>query len=156
MFSLSWQLHQWLIFFLWKTSQVALSFGLQLLLIASQAISNLTTHLCVHYLWLPVVFLLLSCILGCWCMFILHLCLCPFWVSLHLCLSYGCAWITSSLGIAVVLLCTGSFSCIGGCVILVFVVCVTDFIHPFGGCHQHFVMCYHLKAKAAVVEFSTL
>ena len=52
-----------------------------------------------------------------------HLWLFPFWVSLCLCLSTACAQITNVMRIVVVLVWTGSLWCIGGCVILFFVVC---------------------------------
>ena len=98
---------------------------------ASYVVCNLKTCLCAHHLWLPVIFLLMSCILGFVHVFLLHLCLCPLWVSLHFFLSLGCAWITDLLRIVVVLICTGFLCCIHKCVILSFVVCGIGSPHPF-------------------------
>ena len=83
--------------------------GLLLSLLASHAVPDLMGCLCTHHLWLPVTFLLMSCILGCLCMFLSHLCLYPFYISLHLYLSHGCVLIASLQWIVTVLVFTGFF-----------------------------------------------
>ena len=78
--------------------------------------SNLSCTLLVlgdHPVALHAWFLLLSCILRCLCMLQLHWCSGSCLWFLHLCLRYGCAWITSQLCKVVGLAYKGFLSCIG-------------------------------------------
>ena len=63
----------------------------------NHSVCNLMMYLCAHLPWLPVIFLLLSGILGYSCMFLSYLCSCSFWECLCLCLSCGWAWIANLL-----------------------------------------------------------
>ena len=82
---------------LWKTIMVVFHFGLQILWTASHTPCNLIAYLCFHYLGSPVIFLLLLCIPGCLCIFVLHLYLWLSLVFIHLCLYNGCVCIANLL-----------------------------------------------------------
>ena len=106
--------------------------------IDGHSVHSLTLCLCAHHQWLPVIFLLLSCILGFLYMFFI------IFMILSLCLSHGCSWITNLLQISLWSWFAQNSS----------VVFVIGSLHLFEDHNQWFVICYHasLMSEGVVVE----